>query len=406
MFSLAMLWLQEENANVPQALVHLAQAASWGHIRALSVLSEAIVDPDSWLHRYERDQQRNSILAVYDDAMAPVPPRGDGRVWVEDPVYLARHRVMQQRRQTRTKDRESFYHQPHSYWLYKPGQDIAITVHGQQFLLRFPLHRSSPSLCEIALAIDRYLAEMTADTNALMKQALALYLEGNYEQALINYEDAADMGIATAAENAVYLMDLLVKDWCRTAESDMFPAWSSWWHSEPTLPPRPRPTAAPSPAEDNDDYYYYGDEEETVLQEMIEQFELNQHVIASAALSPRDCRRHWALNKARRLLQLVYLRSDPVAVQTIAYQMLHNEYPFDSLSLNHSTASSSSRPLVDMYAYYGAAGDASSLVALGWAYQSGWCTGTEERHTLPFLVNHRRNTTKPHTRQRIVSHRP
>lgn len=82
--------------------------------------------------------------------------------------------------------------------------------------LPFPLF-SPEEACQTALPLLKYLSEMFYRTKDLTKAALTAYLKGDLWTALDLYDEAANLGVLSAQENAAFLYEQLKAVECAEA---------------------------------------------------------------------------------------------------------------------------------------------------------------------------------------------
>ena len=228
-YSLGMLYLDTEgkghsdDVNIPQGMVHLAIAARSGHRSAINTLAMGIYDPDSWLHQYERRIQRESMMTHFRNLTkmrqkmvgSPISSEtGDNDVNVDDDVYLDTKFMIRRvdkykRNEERRSTRQRKNHVPSKRWAYVPGKPIFLNLPNglEEMKFSFPLSETENtnhmSLCHIARELSKHLAEMNANTNKLMKSAVAAYMDQDYYTALDQFDELSELGVAIAHESKI-----------------------------------------------------------------------------------------------------------------------------------------------------------------------------------------------------------
>lgn len=219
--------------DVPQAVAHLAQAASLGHIRAMNFLAHGLYDPESWLGQFGREQrlkllQEEEEKERLNGAGVGVPLAATGPTSpssTESNAQAKSAKASKNSTSTPTstasskkgstanskwKPRAGVEYEEYQ-WKYNASEQILVMLPEGYVPLPFPVLSSS---CKAALPLLKHLAEMHYRTNDVMRQALAAYLDGDLWQALELYDEAADLGVQGAQENAAFLYGELKRKQC------------------------------------------------------------------------------------------------------------------------------------------------------------------------------------------------
>lgn len=184
--------------NIPLAVHLMSLAASMGHVRAMTNLAHAFFDVESWLGHYAREQSyltqkfeetRNNVTQVETFLSGEIAnDESDDSLHSDDDGDLMNR------------------------WGYNAshGMQIILSTTSEVIRLPNPLHPD----CSIALPLMKYMAEYTFRPNDLAKNGLKAFREGDVWGALDLYEEAADLGVATAQENAAFLYELISEKYC------------------------------------------------------------------------------------------------------------------------------------------------------------------------------------------------
>ena len=76
--------------------------------------------------------------------------------------------------------------------------------------------------CQAALPLLKHIAEMSYRPRDLTARALKEYLRGDNWAALTHYEEAADLGVRAAQENAAYLLEKMLPSECEKYEENYY----------------------------------------------------------------------------------------------------------------------------------------------------------------------------------------
>lgn len=156
----------------------LAQAISKGNIRAISMLGHAFIDSESWLGHYEREihykrLKNENLSSPYDSE-------------IDELLYK---------------------------WGYNETEGTHIVLPGRANVVIKVNPPFGPN-CDIAAPLIRYIVDHNYRSNDLMKNALNSFVSGDLYKSLEYYDEAADLGVAAAQENSIFLYNLLQLDEC------------------------------------------------------------------------------------------------------------------------------------------------------------------------------------------------
>jgi TPR repeat protein len=195
--------------SIPLCVLHLAQAASKSHVRALNFLAHGLFDPESWLGQYGREEAAKKILAEKEvrrkkalegkdstskDQDSPTPEP------IQSPVPTDPSAGFEGTSKLKDKPK----------WVYNSSEPISVVLPTVVVQLPHPLRSS----CEAALPLLKYIADMGYRSNDLTKGALDAYLEDDLWTAVDMYDEAAALGVDFAQENAAYLYSALRRKEC------------------------------------------------------------------------------------------------------------------------------------------------------------------------------------------------
>jgi TPR repeat protein len=267
-FSLAMIYREGLGCpkDIPRSVAHLAVAASWGHVRALNFLAHALHDGDSWLAQYGREQhalrRHRAMLSVL-----LATPAHDGEMGAGGAgAATASPRASSSGNATAAADallRNSLVFDefelikiylsngqvvPMPYPLGNPaGAPTRVRLMRKSVVvttLTLDILSMCAGSCEAALPLLKHIAEMSYRPKDVTSQALKKYIKGyipvrdtgsslsftafarflflgDYWAALRLYEEAADLGVSAAQENAAYLIEKMAPTECPQLAEDL-----------------------------------------------------------------------------------------------------------------------------------------------------------------------------------------
>ena len=231
-FALAMMLREGKGGpvNIPLCVAHLAHAASWGHVRALNFLAHGLYDSESWLHQYGREQHllernaamRSMLVPPSTTFSSPRLERGTSISSTNTNTNTRAFVFSGRRDSTSTADSDDAHNSTEvdvekaSRDLLDFNEDTPITIYlpsGEIVELPYPVGSSTGS-CEAALPLLKHLAEMSYRTKDTTSKALQLYMKGDVWAALDLFEEAADLGVRAAQENAAHIYEQLIPTEC------------------------------------------------------------------------------------------------------------------------------------------------------------------------------------------------
>jgi len=175
--------------DIPLSVVHLAEATSLGHVRAANFLAHGLFDSESWLRQYGRDEEVKRKKEAMLNTLFP----------------------------NRTKETAShtptFASSNLTRWKYNESQPLYIRLPTALVQLPYPLGGSQTS-CKVSLTLLKHLAEHSYRTNDLMRAGLQSYANKNLWEALDHYDEAAELGVSGAQENAAFLYNEIMSKEC------------------------------------------------------------------------------------------------------------------------------------------------------------------------------------------------
>jgi hypothetical protein len=232
-YSLAGLYLNGA-AGAPKNIVLAAYlyslSASQGNVRAIATLSHALLDSESWLGVHFREQERakwkNVSIPAATAAATTAGSSKAGSVFfgqssdssaetTENDVLLGSGDVNGDDN-TGSGDEKEEEEDELTRWGYNSTQGITIIIASTGLVVKLP-DPLRPD-CNAALPLIKHLSEYSYRTNDLMKEALELYLDGDRWGALDLYEEAADLGVHSAQENAAFLYGIIAEEECTYQE--------------------------------------------------------------------------------------------------------------------------------------------------------------------------------------------
>lgn len=306
--------------NIPVSVFFYAKAAEKGHVRSLSSLSQALWDPSSWLGEYVR-KKRSGI-----------------------PLLL--------KEKSRVKEIENitdFLNTTLSLLGYNESEPITINIPGSTdiLLLPWPLDVS----CQAALPLLKFLSEHSYRVRDSARGGLDSFMAGDTWAALDYYDEAADLGSASAQENSAFIYELLSKSECESLVN----------------------------TNDAQDFHFLKNSvvfvEDFVLQKF--GFNISLSTLFSQENKPLEnlnnslkylpnleginCTVYYSKMAAHRRVQMV-ANKDPYAMRRIADNLLVGTFPFP----RNATAAAI------LYGNAAELGDVNSLMSLGWMFYSGY----------------------------------
>ncbi len=304
-------------ANIPLSVFFYAKGAEVGHVRSLSMLAHAFWEPESWLAEYSRLMK----LGLIDESFSM---SSMGFASFDDVMKILNS----------TLKHLGYNESERTIIVLPDGSDI--------IQLPLPLEQS----CEIALPLLKYLAEHTYRIRDSARGGLESFMLGDTWAALDFFDEAADLGSASAQENAAYIYDLLAKSECESSpksadesstRSNSFMSTASIFAHEHFGVELPLAT-------------------EYVQKDVKHEF--NKKYLPNTNGS--KCASYYNRMAAFRRLQLV-ANKDPFAMRHLADQLMVGTYPF-------------AKNITAAAILYGAAadvGDVHSLMSLGWLFFTG-----------------------------------
>lgn len=174
--------------DIPLSVVHLAEAASLGHVRAANFLAHGLFDSESWLRQYGREEELKRKKEATFDVLFPNRTKAS----VSAATYASSNLTR---------------------WKYNESQPLYIRLPTVLVQLPYPLGGAQTS-CKASLAILKYLAEHSYRTNDLMRAGLQAYANKNLWEALEYYDEASELGVSGAQENAAFLYNEIMSREC------------------------------------------------------------------------------------------------------------------------------------------------------------------------------------------------
>jgi TPR repeat protein len=198
--------------NIPLAVHLMSLAASMGHVRAMTNLAHALLDVESWLGHYAREQHERH-------AHSPIsPPSKNINMPREIEVSLSGEVIGESSGVDQVQDQQASPKPEEEgedlllRWGYNSSVGIHIILTATSEIIRLP-EPLRPD-CSVAFPLLKYMAEHTFRPNDLTKSGLAAYTSGDLWEALEFYEEAADLGVAIAQENTAFLYQLVSERFC------------------------------------------------------------------------------------------------------------------------------------------------------------------------------------------------
>jgi TPR repeat protein len=168
--------------NFVLCIYHLSAAITLGNTDAMNFLAHALYDPESWLsyeiRQIDNKKLKNDIINGINENNTLLNNTSDV---------------------TSETDSSS----------YNSSLPIKFTLHNQVIELPYPLQTGKAS-CPAALALMRHVSQDTFHTNNIMSTALEAYKSGDIWTSLEKYEEASDLGIASAQENSIFIIEDLI----------------------------------------------------------------------------------------------------------------------------------------------------------------------------------------------------
>ena len=169
---------QGGSVDIPGAVRHSVIACNAGHTRSKYFLAQALYDPESWLYTYGREQawreqenQRRVLLGQPEISEPSAATEASFDGWRYDP---------------------------------KVSSQFILTFGHIQVEIPTPLGQTDG--CVAALALLQSLSHMSGRTNDLVDAGLSAFLEGNLYESLELYNEAAELGVASAQENSALIL--------------------------------------------------------------------------------------------------------------------------------------------------------------------------------------------------------
>lgn len=210
--------------NIPLAVHLYSLSASQGNVRALALLGEALLDTESWIGVYSREEASDKAEAGWDSHVkeghnpAPSTPSGltDG-VEVEDRDDMSH----QDDDNNKDDDNDDLLEDELARWGYNATRGISVIIPASNLVIRLP----SPLRpdCSAALPMLKHVAEYSYRGNDITKEALNLYVTGDIWGALELYEEAADLGIHSGQENAAFIYKIIAEKKCKHRKDESSP---------------------------------------------------------------------------------------------------------------------------------------------------------------------------------------
>ncbi|KAJ1418481.1 hypothetical protein B484DRAFT_481628, partial [Ochromonadaceae sp. CCMP2298] len=211
MYNLGILYKND----IPRCMAHLSVAASNGHMRSLNFLSHALHDGDSWLAQYGREQQilrrleemRGVMFDAYGAASAHASASASANASTSTSASVGVGAQAGTGAGTGTgtgtdAPRSGFSHLS------------PIVIHLPEGVITLPHPLGSPQgTCQAALPMLKYLSEMSYRPRDLTRFATGAYHSKDLWGSLALWEEAADLGVRGAQENAAHLLGGL-RDQC------------------------------------------------------------------------------------------------------------------------------------------------------------------------------------------------
>lgn len=218
--------------NIPLAVYLYSLSASQGNVRAISILSRALFDSESWLGTYYRQQAMFEIEKTRDgihgfslskaaDIIGPIDLDGSSSNPLHTSTETMKPDYISDTKDTEDSDTEEAEDEL-IRWGYNHSLGITVVIASTGLVVKLP-NPLRPD-CNVALPLLKYLAEYSYRPNDLMKEALELYLDNDIWGALELYEEAADLGVQAGQENAAFLYDIITKEKC-TYQHDRAGLW-------------------------------------------------------------------------------------------------------------------------------------------------------------------------------------
>lgn len=234
--------------DIPLSVFYLSKASSNGHMRSLSFLSHGLYDANSWYSQFGREQLaslRNQVLlsalnrsTIQDEHSSSNQTnvsikkesdfafKNSSELWNNAIEFLTKKNGNAKLNKLSTKIPQQ----------YNSSEPIHIVLRdGHVVKLPYPIGSSQISDGmqqhtdpEASLAILRYLSQMSYRTADLSHSALKAFIqEENKILAVKLFEEAADLGLASAQENSAFLFEKLREEIClnnsnsNTSNSDL-----------------------------------------------------------------------------------------------------------------------------------------------------------------------------------------
>lgn len=303
------------------ALYFYSRAAAARHVRSISTIAHALWDPESWLGediRLRDVEKRFDNLNIL-QALHEVDPAIE-RVWNQTIEQLK----------------------------YNASEPILLAVDD------FAVHLPEPHdfSCSIALELMKILAEHCLRAGDVTNMAVTNYLMGYKWPAVSYYDEASDLGIAVAQENAGYVYESLSVVECgEPLEDPVYPIELSLWNI--------------TMAFGRDLVMMVSDAINNFTGTKVLHWDLKTPALAESQsnvsksnvpnLEGNKCRLYYERMAAIRRLQLIG-NFDVSAMRQVAKQLTQGSFPFD----RNATAGAI------LYGLAAELGDVQSLMALGW----------------------------------------
>eukprot|EP01041_Mallomonas_annulata_P001309 gene1309-2526_t len=327
----------EDDYDVHKAIYHLCIASSLGHMRAMDHLAHGLFDPESWLGAYSRKLKAfpAGLSHIIDNI---IEEHEDEKLIKEFNATLS-----SKGRKSKSKSSGPLI----TTVVYKFNRSEPLRIFLPYGTVELP-HPPSPS-CRAALPLLEYLATTIYHTNDLTDDALSAYIDGSLWEALEYYDEAADLGIPFAQENAAFLYEELEQIECGVRERDGGSGLDRFLNATAGITSRVKGN--------NSDNNNSNDNDSSLSNAK----DINSNYMSPLYnLSSEECSKYMQRMAGHRWLQLGR-RGVVDAVREVADRIQSGREPFD---VNVTNA-------VELYTLGAEAGDVQSLMNLGWIFYTG-----------------------------------